>query len=128
MSARIAKTGIPAKPEKRKLKGRVNAAHKDFIRSLPCLICGAPPRSECAHVRSSMDGGTGLKPSDKYTVPLCSRHHQRQHMVGEAAFWAEAGIDPLDASLRLWTISGEVDRGRAVVSRFRQRMELNRCQ
>jgi hypothetical protein len=126
MTARIAKAGIPAKPEKRKLKGRVNAAHKDFIRSLPCLVCGAPPRSECAHVRSSGDGGTGLKPHDKFSVPACAKDHRRQHEIGELAFWGEAGIDPLDVALRLWTVSGDIAKGEAVVFKARQRMELNR--
>ena len=33
------------------------------------------------------DGGTSLKPSDNYTVPLCHKCHQEQHRIGELAFW-----------------------------------------
>lgn len=33
------------------------------------------------------DGGTSLKPSDNYTVPLCHKCHQEQHQIGELAFW-----------------------------------------
>lgn len=60
--------------------------HLRFIRSLPCMVC-LSFGSEAAHIRIFTDGGTSLKPSDHYTVPLCHRDHQRQHNVGELTFW-----------------------------------------
>lgn len=60
--------------------------HLKFVRSLPCLIHGTTP-SEAAHIRTFTDGGTGLKPSDHFTVPLCSKCHREQHHEGEITFW-----------------------------------------
>jgi hypothetical protein len=48
---------------------------------------------ECAHVRCGTDGGTGIKPSDKWCVSLCKECHSRQHQIGEPAFEAEHGIN-----------------------------------
>ena len=48
---------------------------------------------ECAHVRRDTDGGTGLKPSDRWTISLCRDHHIEQHQIGEAAFEKRYGID-----------------------------------
>jgi len=50
---------------------------------------------ECAHVRTGTGGGTGLKPSDRWTISLCHLHHAEQHRIGEAAFQARHGIDLL---------------------------------
>jgi len=45
----------------------------------------------------------GRKASDEYSVPLCRIHHRLVHRVGnEAAWWKEAGIDPVDVARRLW--------------------------
>ena len=64
------------------------------------------------------DGGTGMKPSDKYAVPLCQIPcHDRQHHVGELTFWGELGIDPLNVSLRLWTVSCDLEAGRRIIER-----------
>jgi hypothetical protein len=62
--------------------------HLNFIRSLPCLICGVFG-SEAAHLRKGTDGGIGLKPSDKFTTPLCHNCHAEQHRVGELRFWQD---------------------------------------
>lgn len=62
--------------------------HLAFIRSLPCCRCGRSP-SQAAHVRMGTGGGMGMKPDDRYTVPLCADHHREQHQVGEKAFWGE---------------------------------------
>jgi hypothetical protein len=73
-------------------------------------------------------GGTGLKPPDRYAVPLCSGFqgcHFRQH-GGELTFWAELGIDPLDLSARLWAVTGNLEEGRRAVFRARQAIALHR--
>ena len=48
---------------------------------------------ECAHVRGGTDGGTGLKPSDRWALSLCAFHHREQYKIGERAFQARHGID-----------------------------------
>lgn len=58
----------------------------DSLRGEPCLLCGAVP-SDPAHIRYGSGAGTGRKPSDWFTVPLCNAHHREQHQVGEVTFW-----------------------------------------
>lgn len=41
---------------------------------------------EAAHVRSGTDGGASSKPSDYWSLPLCSFHHGWQTDHGERAF------------------------------------------
>jgi hypothetical protein len=48
---------------------------------------------ECAHVRLGTDGGTGIKPSDKWCISLCRAHHAEQHQIGEQSFAASYGIN-----------------------------------
>lgn len=72
--------------------------HLAYIRSLPCLACKASAPSQAAHIRTGTNGGTGIKPGDNYTVPLCPTCHHKQHQIGEQSFWAEifghrCGID-----------------------------------
>lgn len=47
---------------------------------------------ECAHVRRAANSGTGMKPSDAYTVSLCREHHAESHR-GEKTFEARHGVD-----------------------------------
>jgi hypothetical protein len=117
-AARIPRTVIKAKP---KPNLRTSRSHQDFIRSLPCLGCGRAPQSEQAHVRTGTDGGTGLRPSDRYSVPLCAPCHRTgpkaQHTIGEPAFWSAKGIDPGQVAERLWTVSGDHDQGLRTILR-----------
>jgi len=125
-AARIPRTVIRAK---RKPDPRRSVVHRRFVAAISiCLGCGAEGPCEAAHVRNKTDGGTGLRTSDKFTVPLgalgnCGCHH-RQHQTGEASFWGALGIDPLDAACRLWTVSGDIEAGRRVIFRARQAIEL----
>ena len=73
-------------------------AHRQFIRGHMCILfqrrghaCWG--KTEAAHVRTGTDGGTGVKPSDNFTVPMCSAAHRQQHDIGEAAFEKKWGID-----------------------------------
>lgn len=64
-------------------------------------------------MRSSKAGGTGLKPGDEWTIPLCSvdvprgieGHHREQHRLGERAFGAKYGIDMVEICRVLWVQS-----------------------
>lgn len=116
---------------RRKPNPRRQVEHRKFIAALGiCLACGSVGECECGHVRNNSDGGMGLKPSDRFSVPLGSLRncgcHAKQHQRGEITFWSDAGIDPLDASIRLWTISGDIEAGRATILKVRQRAELRR--
>jgi hypothetical protein len=57
------------------------------------MACGTATAIECAHVRTGTDGGTGIKPSDRWTVPLCKECHARQHQIGEAEFERQWGVN-----------------------------------
>jgi len=80
--------------------------HLDYIRSLPCCVCGGID-TEAAHIRTgSLAHGknpTGMaeKPSDKWALPLCNRHHREQHAMNELEFWKSYGIDPFITAIRL---------------------------
>lgn len=80
--------------------------HLKFIRSLECAVHGACRGGiEAAHVRRGTDGGTGVKPSDCYTIPLCAYHHARQHAIGEQQFEKEYRINMRKIADGLWRIS-----------------------
>lgn len=67
--------------------------HLDWIRSLPCTIPGCRNPSEAAHVRQNTGGGMGLKPPDRFCVPLCGiSHHPEQHQLGHSAFDAKYSV------------------------------------
>ena len=44
-------------------------------------------------MRNGTDGGTGMKPSDRWTISLCHNCHANQHHMGEIAFEKAHGID-----------------------------------
>ncbi len=81
--------------------------HLDYVRSLPCCICGEDTTVEAAHIRTaSLDHGkdwTGKqeKSDDKWAVPLCGRHHREQHTMNEMKFWAKYGKDPFMIAIGL---------------------------
>src|SRR5437773_287420 len=111
-----------ARPQ-RKPDLRRRAQHLAFIRQLACVACGAAAPSEAAHVRSGSDGAAGIKPSDRYSVPLCTTCHALQHRFGELTFWSTLRIDPLNSAFRLWTISGDIKSGERTVFRARRRTD-----
>jgi hypothetical protein len=112
-------TGRKLKPD---LRRRVQ--HLAFVRQLPCVACGKAAPSEAAHVRTGTDGGVGVKPGDRYAVPLCAACHAKQHRIGELSFWSVLSIDPVNVALRLWTTSGDIKAGERTVFRARQRIDL----
>ena len=84
-----------------------NAKHLNFIRSLPCCICGDNTSTEAAHIRTgSLEHGkrqTGKaeKSSDKWAIPLCNRHHREQHSMNEMDFWECYRINPFILAMTL---------------------------
>jgi hypothetical protein len=65
-----------------------------------------------------------MKPSDRYSVSLCTSCHELQHRFGELRFWSVLRIDPLNVALRLWTVSGNIEAGERVIFRARQQINL----
>lgn len=45
---------------------------RDFVASLPCIVCNAVP-SEGAHI---VTGGMGRKADKEFVAPICFMHHQ----------------------------------------------------
>jgi hypothetical protein len=81
-------------------KAREFPQHRAWVRGHACSVprC-APDRSdpatciiEAAHVRRNTDGGTGLKPHDRWCISLCRKHHGEQHRA-DLTFEAKYGID-----------------------------------
>lgn len=78
----------------------------DWIRQQPCCICGDDVFVEAAHLRVGSinvgKNGTGMgeKPSDKWALPLCGKHHREQHSMNEREFWASYQIDPFSLAIR----------------------------
>lgn len=91
------KSGIARNPDRIR-----SPAHRKWVRGFACACADARhpdqavpchPLIECAHVRTGTDGGTGIKPSDSWTVPLCKAHHAEQHAIGEPAFERKYGVN-----------------------------------
>lgn len=84
---------LPAVPQ-RKLTRRTCAAHRAWVRRHRCCVrgCRGSP-IESAHVRDGTDGGTGLKPSDRWCISLCRDHHLEQHQIGERTFEQKYDLD-----------------------------------
>jgi hypothetical protein len=76
--------------------------HLRYVRKQACLVCGRKP-SDPHHLRFMQPRALGRKASDEFAVPLCRIHHRLVHRVGnEAAWWKDAGIDPIKAARKLW--------------------------
>jgi hypothetical protein len=62
-----------------------------WIASLPCILCGNP-EVQAAHYRKGFF--TMQRKPPNRVFPLCVRHHDVQHSVGEDRFWADNGTNP----------------------------------
>lgn len=134
MPARIEKQNT-GRPLQRKPNMRSIPEHLMFIRKLRCCVCLSGPPCEAAHVRKGLPadakkGGTGLKPEDKWAVPLCppsfgkEGHHVKSHRLGEDTFWQALGVGiPVELARTLWQVSGDLDKGLAKVKEFQRKIE-----
>lgn len=102
-----------------------NNGHLDFIRGLPCLICGNDIETQAAHIRygdrsaGKRQTGMGEKPDDSFTIPLCGNCHRNQHRMNEMAFWVTHKIDPIRVALALWKATGNHELGCQIVEASR---------
>ena len=111
------------------MTARRDKAYRRFVSVLPCVACGKPGPSECAHVRMGHfggvavpereRGGTGMKPADKWCVSLCRHCHHDQHQFGERTFWTVQEINPLALAQALWRNRDNKNAARAIVMRAR---------
>jgi hypothetical protein len=86
------------KEPKREKRWR-SPAHCDHARAFKCAMCGSTAYREAAHVRMLSQTALGRKPDDWRVVALCKGPfanidgqlgcHDRQHIIGEPAFWDE---------------------------------------
>jgi hypothetical protein len=91
-----------------------NKDHLRFVARQACLVCGRIP-SDPHHIRFMQPRGLGLRVSDEFVAPLCRTHHRELHRVGdEAAWWKQAGIDPIKAARRLWESTRLNERTRPI--------------
>jgi len=94
---RLAARRVPAAPGVRgaAAKPGENDRHLAWVRSLPCAIgsvrCGAITHAH--HVRERSGGGVGMKPGDRWAVPLCPAHHSEGHTTGWKTFEERHRVD-----------------------------------
>ena len=61
-----------------KVKTNRNRKYLDWVRTLPCCICGA--EAEPHHIKGvGHYSGAGMKADDLLTMPLCHQHHEEIH-------------------------------------------------
>lgn len=105
--------------------------HLKFIDSLPCVICaGACGESTHHHllrvdkqylpVTMETEGlmfpkvkskGMGTKSDDRFTLPLCPKHHAEAHANGnDKEYFLKRGIQPEKFALSLYKVSGDYEK------------------
>lgn len=108
---------IGRRPPRKALSSRGparNWKYRQWIRTLPCSICGLEPCGEAAHTGS--DGGMRLKASDYSCIPLCTNCHTfgpaSYHVLGRDAFERRFALsihDLVRRLNRLWFKQGEME-------------------
>lgn len=94
-------------------------AHLNYIRRLPCIRCADDTATEAAHLRRSdfrigkPITGIGIKPDDRFVLPLCGKCHRLQHEIGEDDFWKD--LDPSLWALALHSVTGDYQAGLRLV-------------
>lgn len=116
------KAGLaPALRVKPKQGRLVDTGHLAFVRRLPCTVCSTEGGVDAAHIRfgdlerGKKPAGMGMKPDDKWVVPLCRECHRTQHGQNEKAFWAKCGIDVLHLAEQLYEHSGDELKARVAL-------------
>lgn len=55
----------------------------DWVKTQPCVICGAPADDAHHIIGCGSMGGMGMKAPDSMTMPVCRGHHQAIHTQPE---------------------------------------------
>lgn len=76
--------------------------HRDFkylswLRKQPCVASGE--KAQCAHhIRIGTNGGSAIKPSDYFCIPLLNEYHTTGlfaiHVIGEETFFKQFKLNP----------------------------------
>lgn len=77
-------------------KAHRNDKYLAWLRTQNCVV--SDKKAQCAHhIRLGTNGGTGIKPSDYFCIPLTNDNHttgsNALHMIGEDTFLTEYDID-----------------------------------
>jgi len=79
-----------------------NSRYLAWIRTLPCLVCGAKRGIEASHTGPH---GLGQKSPDTSAIPLCARHHRTgkdsYHKLGPRKFAELHNLDILAIVIKL---------------------------
>ncbi|MCK5616199.1 DUF968 domain-containing protein [Candidatus Pacearchaeota archaeon] len=70
-------------------------AYLEFIKTLPCVVCGREAGEYLSVVPAHQklgEGGIGIKPPDTHCLPLCHYCHTHEHR-GERTFWQGVNIN-----------------------------------
>lgn len=68
----------------------------------PCVICNNP-LVQAHHLTIVEPKARGLKSSDFWTLPLCSKHHRELHDFGdERLYWILYAKDPVELCKEYW--------------------------
>lgn len=73
--------------------------HRKWLRSFQCIVpfCDAAV-IEVSHIRTAANAGTGLKPHDAFSLPMCGgidpdSHHAEYHRIGHQSFERKYGLN-----------------------------------
>jgi len=72
-----------------------NRKYLDSYQSAECVVCGNNYGVIGAHIRTGHEGGTGRKPDDDLTLPLCFEHHQQQEASPGPKWWLDNIVKPM---------------------------------
>jgi hypothetical protein len=104
-------------------------SHEDFIRALPCCICGDNTTTEAAHISyadmryGKFGRGKGQKEESIWVLPLCGAHHRLQHdpnTGGERNFWRCHHIDPCRVAAALYIRSQDYQTALQILEHAKQ--------
>lgn len=101
--------------------------HLAFVRTLPCLICGAYG-VDAHHVRAFQPRTMGKRVGDDKVVPLCRVHHDEAHAGREEEFWGPGTLTvpilvataPHDIARQLYKHTGDADTCERVIREWRE--------
>jgi hypothetical protein len=80
-----------------------NKKHLDFIRTLPCVICGG--NSQAHHLLRTKEKCMGRRSGDNWAISLCPSHHAGLHRDGNEERYLAPIDGPVLASA-LWGVMG----------------------
>jgi len=85
------------------MKPQRNSRYLAWIRTQPCVVCGATRGIEAAHTGPH---GLGQKSPDPSAIPLCQKHHRTgkdsYHRLGSRRF---SGLHKLDIPDIVWRLN-----------------------